>query len=259
LLSSMGMGGLAGMAGGIMQVLMFAALAFAAWMAFKWFMNRKNGNQNGNGNMGQQNSPFAMQGAGAGAGNAAPSYNPANVGNDASARPWERNSMAFDATPAAPAATGGSMIGSALGAGATTSEGLSGSQSWGVPADFDTNGFLASAKQNFITLQAAWDKSDISSLRAMMTDDMLLEIKSQLAERESHTGSGSNHTDVAMLEAKLLGIEDVGTSYMASVEFSGMIKEDPATSAEPFREVWNMTKAKVGGGGWLVAGVQALT
>jgi predicted lipid-binding transport protein (Tim44 family) len=258
LLSSMGMGGLAGMAGGIMQILMFAGLAFAAWMAFKWFMNRKNGNSQ----QGQQNSPFAMQGAGAGAGNAA-GYNPANVGNDASARPWERNSMAFDATPAAPAATGvtsgGSMIGSALGAGAATSAGLSGSQSWGVPADFDTNGFLASAKQNFITLQAAWDKSDISSLRAMMTDDMLLEIKSQLAERESHTGSGVNHTDVAMLEAKLLGIEDTGSTWMASVEFSGMIKEDPATSAEPFREVWNMTRAKTGGGGWLVAGVQALT
>ena len=27
-------------------------------------------------------------------------YSPNNVGNDASARPWERNSAAFDATPA---------------------------------------------------------------------------------------------------------------------------------------------------------------
>lgn len=36
---------------------------------------------------------------------------------------------------------------------------------------------------NFVTLQAAWDKSDIHSLRAMMTDEMLKEIQSQLAER----------------------------------------------------------------------------
>ena len=45
---------------------------------------------------------------------------------------------------------------------------------------------------------------------------------------------------------------------MASVEFSGMIKEDASSGASPFREVWNMTKPRSGSGGWLVAGVQAL-
>jgi predicted lipid-binding transport protein (Tim44 family) len=45
---------------------------------------------------------------------------------------------------------------------------------------------------------------------------------------------------------------------MASVEFSGMIREEPSAGPSSFREVWNMTKAKGGGSGWLVAGVQAL-
>lgn len=157
--------------------------------------------------------------------------------------------MAFDSTK-----NGGSMIGSAIGGSAS----LNGSQSWGIPADFDINGFLGSAKQNFITLQAAWDKSDISSLRSMMTDTMLSEIKSQLAEREQHTGAGANHTEVAALDAKLLGIEEDDNAWLASVEFSGMIKEDPSQSPGPFREVWNMTKSKTTAGGWLVAGVQAL-
>ena len=61
-----------------------------------------------------------------------------------------------------------------------------------------------------------------------------------------------------MLEAQLLGIEDLGEGYMASVEFSGMIREEPSAGPNPFREVWNMTKPKAGGSGWLVAGVQAL-
>jgi predicted lipid-binding transport protein (Tim44 family) len=87
---------------------------------------------------------------------------------------------------------------------------------------------------------------------------MLGEIRTQLAEREAHTGGPSNHTDVVMIEAQLLGIEDLGDDYMASVEFSGMIKEDPSAGPSPFREVWNMTKPKSGGSGWLVAGVQAL-
>ena len=136
--------------------------------------------------------------------------------------------------------------------------GLGGSQSWGVPAGFDTEGFLKSAKANFVTLQAAWDKSDINALRVMMTDTMLKEIQAQLAEREVHTGGPVNLTDVVMIDAQLLGIEDLGDDYMVSVEFSGMIREEPSSGPSPFREVWNMTKPKSGHSGWLVAGVQAL-
>jgi predicted lipid-binding transport protein (Tim44 family) len=45
---------------------------------------------------------------------------------------------------------------------------------------------------------------------------------------------------------------------MASVEFSGLIREDRSAGPSPFREVWNMTKPDDGSTGWLVAGVQAL-
>jgi predicted lipid-binding transport protein (Tim44 family) len=136
--------------------------------------------------------------------------------------------------------------------------GLTGSQNWGIPAGFDTDGFLNSAKANFVALQTAWDKSDINALRVMMTDTMLNEIQAQLAEREVHTGGPVNLTDVVMIEAQLLGIEDTGEDYMASVEFSGMIREEASAGPNPFREVWNMTKPKNGHSGWLVAGVQAL-
>ena len=110
----------------------------------------------------------------------------------------------------------------------------------------------------FMTLQEAWDRADMGTLRSMMTDGMLQEIRSQLAEREKHLAGQRNQTDVVMLEAQLLGIEDLGQDYMASVEFSGMIREQPSAGPSPFREVWNMTKPKDGSTGWLVAGVQAL-
>jgi predicted lipid-binding transport protein (Tim44 family) len=195
----------------------------------------------------RQPQSYALQGAG-GADSAMPprQYSPDKVGNDASARPWERSSMAFEAGKYAPA--GGVQIGS----------GLAGSQAWGIPADFDSEGFVASAKRNFATLQDAWDRSDIATLRSMMTDEMLAEIKPQLAEREQQRGSEPGKTEVVMLDAKLLGIEDTGADYMASVEFSGMIREDPSAGPSSFREVWNMTKTKAGPSGWLVAGVQAL-
>ena len=234
-----------GLGAGFGNVLLILLLAMAAFAVFRMVMRSRSGG--GNSNNGA--APFAFQGAGAATPAAAqvpPQYSPNNVGNDASARPWERSSMAFQ-SPQAAGGTG-TMIGSAL----------SGSQNWGVPADFDTAGFLAAAKRNFVTLQAAWDRSDIPTLRSMMTDGMLGEIRTQLSEREAHRGAQPNHTDVVMIEAQLLGIEDLGDGYMASVEFSGMIREEPSAGPSPFREVWNMTKPKNGASGWLVAGVQAL-
>jgi predicted lipid-binding transport protein (Tim44 family) len=231
-----------GLGGAFSQIIMFALLALVVMMVVGFIMRRfkgPNGSPQGQG-------PYAFQGA-----NTATTprnYSPENVGNDASARPWERNSMAFDAQKFSGNAGGGSMIGSAL----------TGSQAWGVPPGFDTEGFLKACKVNFVTLQDAWDRSDINSLRAMMTDEMLEQIKAQLADRESHTGGGTNKTDVVMLNAQLLGIEELSDVYMASVEFSGMIREDASAGASPFREVWNMTKPRNGGSGWLVAGVQAL-
>ena len=231
-----------GLGEGMGQILMFVLLAMVVVMGIRWFMRRNAASGT------QPTNPLAFQGAG-NVGNvpvAEPKrYSADNVGNDASARPWERSSMAFEAPNAA---AGGSMIGA----------GLKGSQNWGVPAGFDSEGFLTAAKANFVTLQAAWDKSDIPALRAMMTDTMLREIQTQLAEREVQHGSSSNHTDVVMLEARLLGIEETAEEYLASVEFSGMIREEPSSGPSPFREVWNMSKPVSGARGWLVAGVQAL-
>ncbi len=225
------------------QILMFGLLALVVMAAVAWFVRARRSAAAPGGN-----AAFAFQGAGGPTVAESRPYRPENVGNDASARPFER------------ASTMGALesIGSAHDAGSMIGTGLGGSRSWGIPAGFDSQGFLNAAKNNFVTLQAAWDRSDVNALRAMMTDSMLGEIRTQLAEREAHTGGPVNHTEVVMIDAKLLGIEDLAEDYMASVEFSGMIREDPATGPSPFREVWNMTKSKSGSSGWLVAGVQAL-
>ena len=222
------------------QFLMIALLVMVVMAVIGFIMRSRRGPG--------PNRPYAFEGAGGPADQAMPppQYSPDKVGNDASARPWERNSMVFDS------AKGGQGTGVQIGSA------LAGPQNWGIPNGFDTEGFVTAAKRNFVTLQDAWDRSDIPSLRAMMTDEMLGEIKSQLGERENHLGGQPNKTEVVMLEAQLLGIEDLGSDYMASVEFSGMIREEPSAGPSPFREVWNMTKPKSGNSGWLVAGVQAL-
>jgi predicted lipid-binding transport protein (Tim44 family) len=125
---------------------------------------------------------------------------------------------------------------------------------WGAPAGFDSDGFLRQALHHFVVLQQAWDAADIPRLSDLMTDELLANIQLQLQER----GDRPNRTDVVTLDAELLGVESVGEHYVASVEFSGMIREEVSAGATPFRELWNLTKPQDGSSGWLLAGVQAL-
>ena len=138
--------------------------------------------------------------------------------------------------------TGESMTGSAL-ANTTT---------WMIPAGFDAAGFESVAKQNFNLLQSAWDRADMATLGNMMTEPMLKEMQQQIAQRDANQ---EHRTAVISVSAKLLGIEETESNYMASVEFTGVIQETVGVDPEDFEEVWNMTKSKAGGG-WVLAGIQ---
>jgi predicted lipid-binding transport protein (Tim44 family) len=125
---------------------------------------------------------------------------------------------------------------------------------WTLPADFDVPGFLRHAKANYIRLQAAWDRADINDIREFTSPEMYAELKLQLQER----GAAKNETDVVTLEAELLGIETQTYDYLASVKFTGTVKEGGAVNAENFAEVWNLAKPVNGQSGWLLAGIQQL-
>jgi len=123
---------------------------------------------------------------------------------------------------------------------------------WEVPADFDVAAFLRNSKTYYIRLQAAWDRADVNDIREFTTPEMFGELRLQLQER----GASANHTDVVSLDAELLGVETTAKDYLASVKFSGMIREAEQAPAEAFAEVWNMSKPVNGQGGWVLAGIQ---
>ena len=125
---------------------------------------------------------------------------------------------------------------------------------WGVPADFDVAGFLRNAKVHFIRMQAASDEKNLADIREFTTPEAFAEIRMQLDEEKGATSK----TDVVDLDAALLGIETGPTDYLASVRFSGLIRENNQAEATPFEEVWNLSKPVAGRGGWLLAGIQQL-
>uniref|UniRef100_A0A1I8ADJ9 Tim44 domain-containing protein n=1 Tax=Steinernema glaseri TaxID=37863 RepID=A0A1I8ADJ9_9BILA len=124
-------------------------------------------------------------------------------------------------------------------------------ESWFIPGDFDTPTFLANAKTQFVEIQKLWDKGDVEQLRTFLTDDLLKEAAPQIAQRQ-----GENVTQVVLLNAELLGIEKVADGHLASVRYSGMLREEAGAEAFRFEEVWNLFKAD--GAGWLLAGIQQI-
>jgi len=123
-----------------------------------------------------------------------------------------------------------------------------------VPAGFDSEAFLRNAKVYFVRLQAAWDVGNVEDIREFTTPEMFAEVRVDLAAR----GTQANQTDVVQLNAELLQVEERATEYFASVRFSGLIREEPGAAAEPFVEVWNLSRANRPGEGWLLAGIQQI-
>jgi predicted lipid-binding transport protein (Tim44 family) len=124
-----------------------------------------------------------------------------------------------------------------------------------VPANFDSEAFLRNAKVYFVRLQEAWDAGNMADIREFTTPEMFAEVKIDLDSR----GSERNQTDVVQLNAELLGVEDRGDEYLASVRFSGLIRETVGGAAESFVEIWNLSKSTKTGEGWLLAGIQQVT
>jgi predicted lipid-binding transport protein (Tim44 family) len=128
-------------------------------------------------------------------------------------------------------------------------------QAWGVPAGFDTDAFLRQGKASFIRLQAAWDRGDLADLREFTSPEVFAELQLQIQER----GGQPDYTEVVSIDSQLLGIETTERDYLASVQFSGMIRNAPGAAPEPYVEVWNLAKPINGSGGWVLAGIQQIT
>ena len=122
-----------------------------------------------------------------------------------------------------------------------------------APGWFDGNSFTDGAKTHFIRLQAAWDKGDFRDIRDYTTPEMFAELQ---RERE-RLGQESHYTEVLTLEAQLLGTRREGDQLVASVHFTGMIREDQGGEANEVSEIWHVVHDwDAPAGDWLIAGIQ---
>ena len=120
-----------------------------------------------------------------------------------------------------------------------------------VPADFDVAALQRHAKVQFIRLQAANDAGNLDDIREFTTPEMFAEIKMDLTER----GAATQHTDVVRVDADVLEVVHEPARYVASVRFTGMIREADGTEPTAFDEVWHLIQFH-NIGVWQLAGIQ---
>ena len=68
-----------------------------------------------------------------------------------------------------------------------------------------------------------------------------------------------SQTQVLTLNAELLSAQTEQNEYVASVKFSGLIREEKDAPAVTFEEIWNWTKPLNNQTGWVLAGIQQLS
>jgi len=119
------------------------------------------------------------------------------------------------------------------------------------PIEFDETGFLRQAKTVFIRLQADYDNKNSNDIREFTTPEVFAEIQLQLQER----GNELNQTEVITINAELQDIVTEPHSVIASVLFSGTLREQPTSAPITIKEIWHFTKNE-NTQNWLVAGIQ---
>jgi predicted lipid-binding transport protein (Tim44 family) len=145
----------------------------------------------------------------------------------------------------------GSRIGANIGSGLGTNPVMS-AQATPIPAGFDKAGFERNAKAQFMALQAANDARDLNQLRGYLAPEMFQTVQADLQER----GDAAQSTEVFGLEAQVLEVVEDGGMYIASVQFTGSVRDQHGAVPEDLNEVWHLTKPRVGAGGWVIAGIQ---
>jgi len=196
-----------------------ALLAMVAVFAIRWLMQRFSNGAQGAGTRGLQ-----MAGAGA------PYHhqNPMNA-------PMQRQAFDTQDLPAA-ASSSAPLASSAL------------------PAGFDAAGFERIAKMIFIRLQAANDEANVEDIRKFTTPELFASLRLDLQER----GNVTQQTDVMQLDAVLVDAQQEASQWVASVQFSGLIREEADADALPFKELWHLVKPTDDSREWAIAGITPL-
>lgn len=124
-----------------------------------------------------------------------------------------------------------------------------------VPPGFDIDEFLEGAKLAYTRLQASWDKRDLNDIAQFTTPPVMEALREQLAQEPS-----SGRTEIILVNAQLLEVNEYGTEERAQVYFDVLLREDPQQSTPTnAREIWHFVRERSNNGMWKLDGIQQIS
>jgi predicted lipid-binding transport protein (Tim44 family) len=105
-------------------------------------------------------------------------------------------------------------------------------------AGFDSMEFLRGAKAAYARVLQAYDERDFEDLSQFATPDAVEEFRRQVS-----SGPEKGKTDILLLEARMMGVDDEAGQTVASVAFEALLRDDPRQDTpRQVREIWHFAK-----------------
>ena len=108
--------------------------------------------------------------------------------------------------------------------------------------------FLRQVKGIFLHVQSMNNKENLYEIKKYLTPELYQDIQSSINDNDAIA-------DFNNLECQLVNCQVEGNQLFASVQFTGMVSENPQLSAVPFSETWNFVKTDINYGKWLVEAI----
>ncbi|MEG6501711.1 Tim44 domain-containing protein, partial [Desulfovibrio sp. 1214_IL3152] len=120
-----------------------------------------------------------------------------------------------------------------------------------MPEGFDADEFLRGAKMAYTRLQNSWDKRDMDDISQFTSSAVQHAVREQM-----EADPNPSNTEILLVNAQLLGVENEGNEQFAQVFFDVLMRESPDQQApSTVREVWHFMRP-VQGGSWKLDGIQ---
>lgn len=116
---------------------------------------------------------------------------------------------------------------------------------------FNTEEFLAGAKQLYVRMQESWDLRDIDDIKQFTSPVMHKDIEEQFKEDPN-----PSKTQIILINANVLEVKQEGDYEQVAVLFDVLMKEAENQDNEQVKEIWNFSRNKAKNGTWILDGIQ---
>lgn len=124
---------------------------------------------------------------------------------------------------------------------------------YNFPPDFDLNAFLEGARGHYRTLQEAWNKNDLETLREYFSSAMF----DELCDERDALG-GEQHTEVMHVDVQLGRADYDATQAQVSLIFSGRCRDLEESVEEEIHDIWHLERDLTQPDApWLIVGIES--